>query len=141
MYIKQYLLCMFSIVLMQHPPSAAQTITVTLTTYHAVATECDGNPLTTADGTKIVPSYVNSGRQRIVSVSRDLLKKFPYGTHIYIEGYGIYIVHDTMNRRFRNRIDILIPIGHKCTKTNVNIKRLNHNELKNLSRSRKSGKQ
>lgn len=121
----KHLLCILSIAIMQHPPAVAQTATVTLTTYHAVASECDGDPLTTADGTKIIPRHVKSSKQRIVSVSRDLLKKFPYGTRIYVEGYGTYTVHDTMHRRFTQRIDILIPSGQKGTKkTNVKIKKV-----------------
>lgn len=121
----KHLFCILAIAIMQHPSAEAQTATVTLTTYHAVASECDGDPLTTADGTKIIPRHVKSGKQRIVSVSRDLLKKFPYGTRIYVEGYGTYTVHDTMNRRFTSRIDILIPTGKKgAKKTNVKIKKI-----------------
>ena len=121
----KHLLCTLAIAIMQHPPAVAQTATVTLTTYHAVASECDGDPLTTADGTKIIPRHVKSGRQRIVAVSRDLLPKFPYGTRIHIEGHGTYTVADTLHRRFTKRIDILIPTGKKGTKkTGVKIKRV-----------------
>ena len=34
-------------------------------------------------------------------------KEFPYGSMIYIDGYGEYKVVDTMNKRITNTVDIL----------------------------------
>ena len=80
---------------------------VTITTYNAVRSQCDRSPLITADGTKIDHRKVKSGKQRIVAISRDLLYAIPLGSVIYVEGHGYYEVRDTMNSRFRHRIDIL----------------------------------
>ena len=83
------------------------TTHVTITTYNAVRSQCDRSPLITADGTKIDHRKVKSGKQRIVAISRDLLYAIPLGSIIDIEGYGRYEVRDTMNSRFKHRIDIL----------------------------------
>lgn len=83
---------------------------VTTTTYEAVVGETDSTPLITASGFKINPE--RAFQHRIIAVSRDLLKKFPFGTKIRIIGAdkydGTYIVQDVMNKRYRNTIDILI---------------------------------
>ena len=83
------------------------TTHVTITTYNAVRSQCDSSPLITADGTKIDNRKLNSGEQKIVAISRDLLYAIPLGSIIDIEGYGKYEVRDTMNSRFKHRIDIL----------------------------------
>ena len=83
------------------------TTHVTITTYNAVRSQCDRSPLITADGTKIDHRKVKSGKQRIVAISRDLLYAIPLGSVIYVEGHGYYEVRDTMNSRFKHRIDIL----------------------------------
>ena len=83
------------------------TTHVTITTYNAVMSQCDRSPLITADGTKIDHRKVKSGEQRIVAISRDLLYAIPLGSVIYVEGHGYYEVRDTMNSRFKHRIDIL----------------------------------
>ena len=83
------------------------TTHVTITTYNAVRSQCDRSPLITADGTKIDNRKVKSGEQKIVAISRDLLYAIPLGSLIYVEGHGYYEVRDTMNSRFKHRIDIL----------------------------------
>lgn len=84
------------------------TTHVTLTTYNAVVGQCDNDPLTMADGTKIDKGKLKRGKFRCVALSRPLLKRIPYGSVIHIEGHGYYEVHDTMNKRFTdNRVDIL----------------------------------
>ena len=83
------------------------TTHVTITTYNAVRSQCDRSPLITADGTKIDHRKVKSGEQKIVAISRDLLYAIPLGSVIYVEGHGYYEVRDTMNSRFKHRIDIL----------------------------------
>ena len=83
------------------------TTHVTITTYNAVRSQCDSSPLITADGTKIDHRKLKSGEQKIVAISRDLLYAIPLGSIIDIEGYGKYEVRDTMNSRFKHRIDIL----------------------------------
>lgn len=83
------------------------TTHVTLTVYNPVASQCDKNPNVTADGTKIDLNKLKRGQLKYCAVSRDLLPFLPYGSMIEIEGHGVYVVHDTMNKRFNHYIDIL----------------------------------
>jgi 3D (Asp-Asp-Asp) domain-containing protein len=91
---------------------------VTLTTYTASVKETDSTPNITASGFKIDTN--NAKKHRIIAVSRDLKKKLKFGSKVRIEGAGkydgIYAVHDVMNKRYRNRIDILIGHNDKQTK-------------------------
>ena len=107
--LKRYILIRIRMILsLQSYGSKSLFIThVTITTYNAVRSQCDRSPLITADGTKIDHRKVKSGEQRIVAISRDLLYAIPLGSVIYVEGHGYYEVRDTMNSRFKHRIDIL----------------------------------
>ena len=96
-----------------------ETITpeiVTLTTYKANESETDSTPNITASGFKIT----NPKKHRIIAVSRDLKKKYKFGQKIRIVGAGkysgTYRVQDVMNKRYKNRIDILIGANDKQTK-------------------------
>lgn len=89
---------------------------VTVTKYNPVVSQCDDTPLITADNSKIDMHKLDSGKLKWIAVSRDLRKFFKYGSKVkinskYKEINGIYWVHDTMNARYSNRIDILSPIG------------------------------
>lgn len=91
---------------------------VTVTQYNPVVSQCDEDPLVTADNSKIDLEKLRRGKIRWVAVSRDLLDKYNYGNIIeltVVKGNrrinGRYIVHDTMNPRFTNRVDILTPLG------------------------------
>ena len=98
--------------------SVAPSEVVTVTTYTPSVEECDSTPLITASGFKI--SERNPKRHRIVAVSRDLKRKYKFGTKIRIKGAGkydgTYTVRDVMNKRFRKRIDILVGKRDKQTK-------------------------
>lgn len=84
---------------------------VTATVYHAVAGQCDDSPLVTASGAKI-SSAESAYEHRYLAVSRDLLDVFPYGTMVEVSGCGeldgVYTVVDTLNKRYKGYIDILI---------------------------------
>lgn len=84
---------------------------VTLTTYNPTRAQCDEDPLTTADGTRIDLKKLRRGKLRYVAISRDLLWAIPHGSIIEIEGHGRFEVRDTMNARFDHSIDILQHIG------------------------------
>ena len=91
---------------------------VTVTQYNPVVLQCDEDPLVTADNSKIDLEKLRRGQIRWVAVSRDLLDRYSYGNIIeltVVKGNkrinGRYIVHDTMNPRFTNRVDILTPVG------------------------------
>jgi 3D (Asp-Asp-Asp) domain-containing protein len=91
---------------------------VTITTYTPTIEECDSTPLITASGFKL--DSLNPKRHRIIAVSRDLKRKYKFGTKLRIKGAGkydgTYVVRDVMNKRFRNRIDILVGKKDKQTK-------------------------
>lgn len=84
---------------------------VTATVYHAVPEQCDSDCLVTASGAKI-SSAESAYEHRYLAVSRDLLDVFPYGTMVEVSGCGeldgIYCVVDTMAKRFKGYVDILI---------------------------------
>lgn len=86
---------------------------VTATMYFAVNGQCDDSPLITACGYKINPK--KASQQKWIAVSRDLLKIFKYGDKVRLSNAGdkngIYIIADTMNKRFKNKIDILETEG------------------------------
>ena len=114
---------------------------VTITTYNAVRSQCDRSPLITADGTKIDHRKVKSGKQRIVAISRDLLYAIPLGSVIYVEGYGRYEVRDTMNSRFKHRIDILQHSSKKnFKKNNIKIKLVKKPPIKKKQKQKKNSR-
>ena len=92
---------------------------VTATVYHAVEGQCDDSPLVTASGAKI-KSAESAYEYRYLAVSRDLLDVFPYGTMVEVSGCGeldgIYCVVDTMAKRFKGYVDILINPDMKVGK-------------------------
>jgi 3D (Asp-Asp-Asp) domain-containing protein len=98
--------------------SVAPSEVVTITTYTPSVEETDSTPLITASGFKI--NERNPRRHRIVAVSRDLKRKYKFGTKLRIKGAGkydgTYTVRDVMNKRFRKRIDILVGKKDKQTK-------------------------
>lgn len=88
---------------------------VGITLYQPVVGQCDSDPLITADGSKININSLNSGNLKWIAVSQDLIKskRLKFGDKVRVVSGdamvdGIYYVHDTMNKRWRNRIDILI---------------------------------
>lgn len=101
---------------------------VTATVYHAVEGQCDDSPLVTASGAKI--SSANTAYDhRYLAVSRDLLDVFPYGTKVEVSGCGeldgVYTVADTLNKRYKGYIDLLINPDMKGGKwTGVRIKKV-----------------
>jgi 3D (Asp-Asp-Asp) domain-containing protein len=95
-----------------------ESISVTLTTYTTSVKETDSTPNITASGFKI--DTLNPMKHRIIAVSRDLKKKWKFGTKVRITGAGkydgTYYVRDVMNKRYKKRIDILIGKTHKQIK-------------------------
>ena len=97
----------------------SEVYVVTATVYHAVEGQCDDSPLVTASGAKI-SSAESAYEHRYLAVSRDLLDVFPYGTMVEVSGCGeldgIYCVVDTMAKRFKGYVDILINPDMKIGK-------------------------
>ena len=93
----------------------APTYTVTATAYEAVAGQTDAEPFVTADNSRIPKKY--SSRTRWLALSRDLLRPwggpFAFGDTVRVRGIspgldGVYTIHDTMARRHRRRLDVLV---------------------------------
>ena len=89
--------------------------TVTATIYWPESRQTDDAPMETADGS-IIPTH-HSSHTRWLAVSRDLLNTrggpFRYGEKVRVRGIssaldGIYTIHDTMNRRYRHCVDVLV---------------------------------
>ena len=85
---------------------------VNCTVYNPTPSQCWGSGDILYDGTKI-KKEISSG-YRYVSVSRDLLKKYPIGSHLKAycfekhEYYtGVWTVRDKMNNKKSNHIDFL----------------------------------
>ena len=102
----------------QNKLKKAQRVVATM--YYAVEGQCDSDPLITANMSHINPRRAT--QQHWIAVSRDLLKKFHYGQKVRIVGAGkksgIYTIADTMNKRFKNKIDILETKGTPLYKYN-----------------------
>ncbi len=100
------------------------TILVIATMYYPVVGQCDNSPDITADQTKI-PNIDSCSHLSWIAVSQNLLwfndGPIHYGDTVYvIAGHktGYYIVHDAMNRRFKNKIDFLESVGTEAYKYN-----------------------
>ena len=138
--LKRYILICLGLILslQSYGSKSLFTTHVTITTYNAVMSQCDRSPLITADGTKIDHRKVKSGQQRIVAISRDLLYAIPLGSLIYVEGHGYYEVRDTMNSRFKHRIDILQHSSKKnFKKDKIKIKLVEKPPIKKKNKNRK----
>jgi 3D (Asp-Asp-Asp) domain-containing protein len=92
-----------------------RAISVTASIYYPIVAQTDSTPLITADGSRI--NHKKPGKHRWVALSRNLLRKWggsiDYGDSLRVKGIsqeldGIYVVRDTMKKRLKNRIDILV---------------------------------
>jgi hypothetical protein len=87
------------------------TINVIVTSYNPQISQCDSTPYLTASMNVIDTNLLKINKIRWVALSRNLLKrwggKYKYNDSIDIPSLGKYRVVDCMNKRFKNRIDIL----------------------------------
>ena len=97
-------------IVMQYPFVLKSMQVVTLSTYKADTAETDSTPLVTASGFKL--DSLNPKKHRVIAISRDLKELFAFGDQVKLTNAGkfngIWFVHDVMNKRYRNKIDILI---------------------------------
>lgn len=82
-------------------------VKVVATGYSSSVYETDATPFTTAANT--------TTREGILALSRDLLTRytpgapFSFGDEVHISGLGDFLVEDTMNARWTNRVDVWFP--------------------------------
>ena len=97
-------------IVMQYPFVLKFDKVVSLSTYKADTAETDSTPLVTASGFKL--DSLNPKKHRVIAISRDLKELFAFGDKVKLTNAGkfngIWFVHDVMNKRYRNKIDILI---------------------------------
>ncbi len=88
----------------------------TLTIYNPTTSQCDRTPLITASNTKINVDKLYKGELRWIALSRNLLKRwngeFAYGDTVKLSSGdpaidGLWIIHDTLNKRYKDRGDLL----------------------------------
>ena len=93
---------------------------VVVTKYNPVPEQCDSDPLITADGSYIDTLLLKKGDLKWIAISRDLREYFNYGDTVIIrnnsEIEGEYVVRDTMNPRWKMRVDLLSPRGDSLGK-------------------------
>jgi len=97
-------------IVLQYPFVLKSMKVVSLSTYKADTTETDSTPLVTASGFKL--DSLNPKKHRVIAISRDLKALFAFGDKVILTNAGkfngVWIIHDVMNKRYRNKIDILI---------------------------------
>jgi 3D (Asp-Asp-Asp) domain-containing protein len=97
-------------IVMKYPFVLKSMKVVSLSTYKADTTETDSTPLVTASGLKLDSS--NPKKHRVIAISRDLKALFAFGDKVILTNAGkfngVWFVHDVMNKRYKNKIDILI---------------------------------
>jgi len=87
---------------------------VSATCYFPASSQTDNSPYITADNSKINKKHPL--KHRWIAISRDLFNQgLNYGDTVIISNTWVYdgkwIIHDTMNKRFFNKIDFLVGSG------------------------------
>jgi hypothetical protein len=88
----------------------------TLTVYNPIENQCDSSPLITASNAHIDLNKLKLSKIRWMALSRNLLKKwdgeFNYGDTVMLKSGdpdidGLWVINDNMNKRFKDRGDLL----------------------------------
>lgn len=96
----------------------------TLTIYNPEEDQCDDSPLITANNSYIDLEKLRRNEIRWMALSRDLLKRwngeFNYGDTVLLEAGdaaidGLWVINDNMNKRFKNRGDLLFHRESRTT--------------------------
>ena len=94
------------------------TVKVVATGYSSSVRETDSTPFITAHNT--------ATRTGIMAMSRDLLTRytpgapFTFGDRVHVTGLGDFLVEDSMNARWNNRIDLWFPSRLEALRFGVN---------------------
>lgn len=113
-----------------------QIVLDALTVYNPSKSQCDKTPFITASNSRINPEDLKKQNIRWMALSRDLLKRwkgdFHYGDTVLVTSGdpqidGLWIIKDTMNRRYKKRGDLLFDTTvRKVGKwSNVEISKVN----------------
>jgi len=103
----------------------------TLTIYNPVEGQCDDSPLITANNSHIDLGKLRRNEIRWMALSRDLLKRwkgeFNYGDTVVLDAGdaaidGLWVINDNMNKRFKNRGDLLFHRDSRTTGIWKNVK-------------------
>jgi hypothetical protein len=87
---------------------------VTVTTYNAVASQCDSDPNITASGRRSRPGFQ-------CALSRDMERRLgaKFGDVVFVKGvpsrppHGGWMFADRMARRWKKKVDLMLPPGWK----------------------------
>ncbi|WP_276367571.1 hypothetical protein [Chryseolinea sp. H1M3-3] len=88
----------------------------TLTVYNPTEDQCDADPFITASNKKINLDKLHRGSIRWMAISRNMLNRWggqlQYGDTVELHAGddaidGVWIIQDTMNKRYKNRGDLL----------------------------------
>ncbi|MCK4305158.1 MAG: 3D domain-containing protein [Candidatus Eisenbacteria sp.] len=89
------------------PTSEGDTLTfraIVVTGYTSCPRETDSTPFLTASMTRVRPGCLALSRDLLRTFTKDA--PFDFGDCVVLPGVGIFIVEDTMNRRWKKRADI-----------------------------------
>ena len=99
------------------------------TTYNATVGQCDSDPFTTADGSRIDLAKLKSQSLKWCALSRDLLSRWGglinYGDTIDVYSIsspqinGKWCVRDCMNKRYTKSVDFLFDKNNNVPKLGV----------------------
>ena len=99
------------------------------TTYNPVPSQCDNDPLTTADGSRINLTKLKNQSLRWCALSRDFIARwgglFDYGDTIQVGSFtspqinGLWVVRDCLNARYKNSLDFLFDASNNVPKLGV----------------------
>lgn len=96
----------------------------TLTIYNPEVSQCDATPFITSSNARIDPAKLQKQEIRWMALSRDLLKRwngvFNYGDTLMVrsgdgEIDGLWVVQDILNKKFKNRGDLLFDSSVRKT--------------------------
>ena len=96
----------------------------TLTIYNPEGRQCDADPLITANNSRIDLDKLRRNEIRWMALSRNLLKRwngaFNYGDTVSLHSGdtsidGLWVINDNMNKKFRDRGDLLFHRDSRTT--------------------------
>ena len=114
---------------LERKPKLLPSLTVRSTAYNSISNQTDSSPWTTSTGVRT--------RYGIVALSRDLLKRIPYGSRVRLQDNGswangrgrgkynamlkdtVFVVEDTMHPRKSSTVDVWLPARDRAMQWGV----------------------